>query len=328
MKRVFHLPLVALVITMAFSLTSCTPEPIAGFTADKTTITEGETVQYTDLSSNDPTVWLWEFPGGTPSISQLQNPIVTYNNEGTYSVALEVRNKGGGNIMSIDNYITVEPAATDLTFINTTYTDIEIEVNGISKTIEQDGSVTYYNLEGESVVYDAYTWATTAQGNQIGWDLYWSNRTVDLEGGEQDLELYIGSAFFFLFITNNGTRTIGPIEVDQPEGEMLTANVGLPNDGAKYRLGYYEAWDDTQVRAYWDDQPDSWTYWDANVHFTYPDEINQEVELTNEFKKSTGTDPGRVVSSTGLDKLLPATGARPSPSIKEGVTRHYATRKK
>ena len=62
----------------------------ADFAADKNSICEEEQVQFTDLSSGAPTAWEWEFPGGTPSYSNLQNPVITYNDEGIYNVTLKV----------------------------------------------------------------------------------------------------------------------------------------------------------------------------------------------------------------------------------------------
>ena len=141
-----HFPLIAIMVSLTIFCISCTPEPGAAFSADRTTVTEGEAVQFTDLSSNAPTSWLWEFSGGTPSLSQLQNPSVIYDNEGTYSVSLEVRNRGGSNLITMSNYITVLPATTDLTFTNSTYTEVLIEINGVEKTVARGEEVTYNKL--------------------------------------------------------------------------------------------------------------------------------------------------------------------------------------
>ena len=62
----------------------------ANFLADQTSIVEGESVEFTDLSSGAISIWLWEFEGGTPAISSEQNPTVTYALEGTYDVTLTI----------------------------------------------------------------------------------------------------------------------------------------------------------------------------------------------------------------------------------------------
>lgn len=63
----------------------CTP--VAGFNYNKTYLCEGEQVSFIDNSFNaTPTSWDWTFFGGTPSTSNIQNPIITYNTKGIYSV--------------------------------------------------------------------------------------------------------------------------------------------------------------------------------------------------------------------------------------------------
>lgn len=81
--------------------------PVAGFSANNTTVQVGGTVQFTDLSSNSPTSWAWTFNGGTPSSSSVQNPAVTYNTPGVYTVSLTAANAYGNNTNTKTNYITV-----------------------------------------------------------------------------------------------------------------------------------------------------------------------------------------------------------------------------
>src|SRR6185295_11760888 len=59
-------------------------------------------------SLNNPTSWLWEFPGGNPSTSTDQNPMnICYNTPGTYDVTLITTNAGGSDTLTLSNYITV-----------------------------------------------------------------------------------------------------------------------------------------------------------------------------------------------------------------------------
>jgi PKD repeat protein len=81
--------------------------PVADFTADNTTINQGGTVNFTDLSSNSPTSWSWTFDGGTPGTSALQNPQVTYNSPGNYTVSLTATNASGSDTETKTDYITV-----------------------------------------------------------------------------------------------------------------------------------------------------------------------------------------------------------------------------
>jgi len=54
-------------------------------------------VQYTSTSSGNITGYNWSFPGGTPSTSTAQNPVVTYTAGGTYSATLTVTDAVGSN---------------------------------------------------------------------------------------------------------------------------------------------------------------------------------------------------------------------------------------
>ncbi len=81
--------------------------PVANFVGVPTTVVVGNTVSFTDLSSNNPTSWSWSFSGGTPSTSSAQNPTITYNTVGTYSVTLTATNSQGSNPITKTNYITV-----------------------------------------------------------------------------------------------------------------------------------------------------------------------------------------------------------------------------
>jgi PKD repeat protein len=81
--------------------------PVADFSASSTIIYAGDTVDFTDLSTNTPTSWAWTFTGGTPSSDTTQNPSVVYNTIGTYAVDLTATNAGGSGSVSKPNYITV-----------------------------------------------------------------------------------------------------------------------------------------------------------------------------------------------------------------------------
>jgi PKD repeat protein len=83
------------------------PAPVANFSGSPTTIDEGQSVAFTDLSTNNPTSWLWTFVGGTPSSSTVKNPTITYNTAGTYTVELIATNLGGSDTETKVNYITV-----------------------------------------------------------------------------------------------------------------------------------------------------------------------------------------------------------------------------
>lgn len=84
--------------------------PIPSFTSDYSgPICVEETVQFTSTSTYGPTSFVWEFEGGIPSTSTDENPIVQYNNSGSFKVTLSVTNDYGTNQIEFNNYIVVEP---------------------------------------------------------------------------------------------------------------------------------------------------------------------------------------------------------------------------
>lgn len=78
------------------------PGQVPQFSADKTSICLGETIQFTDLSTGSPTSWLWNFGDGQTATEQ--NPLYTYSTPGVYTVSLTV---DGGPQEEKTNYVTV-----------------------------------------------------------------------------------------------------------------------------------------------------------------------------------------------------------------------------
>jgi PKD repeat protein len=86
-------------------IASVTPIPTADFSADITEACGSLTVQFTDLSTENPTSWEWDFGDG--NTSNEQSPQHTYINSGTYTVSLTVTNAGGSDIYTVSDYILV-----------------------------------------------------------------------------------------------------------------------------------------------------------------------------------------------------------------------------
>jgi PKD repeat protein len=84
-----------------------TQPPVTDFTASATSICVGQSVTFTDTSTNIPSAWTWTLPGGTPNSSTVQNPTVVYNTPGTYSVTLQAANFNGLDTKIVTNMITV-----------------------------------------------------------------------------------------------------------------------------------------------------------------------------------------------------------------------------
>ncbi|MCB0805660.1 MAG: choice-of-anchor J domain-containing protein [Bacteroidales bacterium] len=88
--------------------------PVADFTVDDATPEVGQTISFTDLSSNNPTSWNWSFNpstitfvGGTDQYSQ--NPQVTFDASGNYSVTLTATNVVGSDDETKSGYVSPAP---------------------------------------------------------------------------------------------------------------------------------------------------------------------------------------------------------------------------
>lgn len=81
--------------------------PVADFVGDKTSIFEGDSVSFTDLSTNNPKRWKWSFSGGTPNASEQQNPTIKYLKKGSFATVLNAKNTAGEDVEVKPKYITV-----------------------------------------------------------------------------------------------------------------------------------------------------------------------------------------------------------------------------
>lgn len=121
------------------------PVPVANFSAFPTSITAGQSVTFTDLSSNSPTGWSWTFNGGTPSTSNAQNPVITYNSAGNYSVTLVASNANGSSQpVTQTNIITVTASPYCSSYSNSNASDWISQVIIGSNPAYSNGASTYY----------------------------------------------------------------------------------------------------------------------------------------------------------------------------------------
>ncbi|MCF7792560.1 MAG: PKD domain-containing protein [Candidatus Cloacimonetes bacterium] len=79
----------------------------ADFEADATSVTNGTEIQFTDLSTGNPTTWEWDFDNDGIIDSTDENPAYTYPGGGTYTVSLTVSNGTDTDTETKTDYITV-----------------------------------------------------------------------------------------------------------------------------------------------------------------------------------------------------------------------------
>jgi len=86
------------------------PPLAADFEADDTSPETGQEVYFTDLSAGSIDSWSWTFTPNTVTYTQStssssQNPVVTFDTEGLYTVELTITGGGGSNTMTKVDYI-------------------------------------------------------------------------------------------------------------------------------------------------------------------------------------------------------------------------------
>jgi len=95
------------------NITVAAPQlPVADFDSNVTSGSASLSVNFTDLSTNSPTSWAWDFDNDGKVDSTDQNPTYTYAIAGNYTVNLTVTNSVGSNSTVKTDYINVSEFST------------------------------------------------------------------------------------------------------------------------------------------------------------------------------------------------------------------------
>ena len=241
--------------------------PVADFKATPTTGTAPLTVNFTDLSSNSPDSWLWDFGDGTNSTEQ--NPSHIYSIPGTYSVKLTVNGLGGSDeevktsyIVPIDNMTPTVTASPDGGLY-----DHELDVT-LSATDNVDTNPAIYYTTDDSVPTTNSTIYTTP--------IHIDNRTtlkfiaIDNAGNQAAVQtrvyrmdtVSLASYLFFKEHTISGSVD-GPL-IDYQIKMNIHRGVGTDNGSDVYLDDYSLNWPNdirfadanNNILSYWIEQSD------------------------------------------------------------------------
>jgi gliding motility-associated-like protein len=185
---------------------TCTVKPPIADFGNSRTICEGETIQFVDMSADNPTAWSWSFPGGTPSVSIWQNPVIKYSHTGIYNVSLIVNNPLGSDTITKTNYITVLPSPTV-----TVSADVSINYGDTATLVASGGG--------------PYLWSTGDTSSSI--DIHPSDTTT----------------YSVLVTSANGCSDVGYVTVNiEPCPPLFIPNAFSPNgDGENDFLQLYNS---------------------------------------------------------------------------------------
>jgi len=210
-----------------------------------------------------------------------------------------------------------EKASLTVSFTNQIFTPINILIlNYGSRTIPVGGSVDYvFDTNPGSIRVTASTSGKTDAGTQIGELVSWQY-TLNVTGQtELTYNLTLSSSMFYMYMQNTGTKDLTPIYVNYGlADQIIESDFHIPPDNIKYDIGYYKAFTNTEVRAYYSGEPASYTYWQQGVHFTLPFTQNQSVTLINPFKNGK-TTPTAIIH-IGNDALQSAGYLSAKPTVK------------
>lgn len=189
-------------------------------------------VAYTDGSfRGSPTNWEWTFEGGTPAISNLQNPTITYANPGSYSVKLKTWNATGADSITKSNFIRVfETVSTktlpyaldmeDVTKFNTeVYNKVDNTTNWTIATnagFSSPSSITmkYYGKndgQSNSILLPSVSLKGTS-APKLSFDYAYAQRSVtSLDRLQVGLSRNCGSSFTALFNKTGADIATAPV---------------------------------------------------------------------------------------------------------------------
>jgi PKD repeat protein len=117
--------------------------PVADFLDIEQIICPGTKITFKDCSyGGTPLSWKWEFEGGEPTVSSLQNATVAYNAPGVYKVKLTVTNDEGQSSIEHIGLVTVNDTVAG--FIAPDTIDFE---DAVSPFYAEDPAKTWYTFD-------------------------------------------------------------------------------------------------------------------------------------------------------------------------------------
>ncbi len=197
---------------------------LADFSASPTT---GETpleVQFTDLSTGNPTSWSWDFgDGGTDNIA---DPIYTYNTTGTYSVTLNASSQADDDTETKTDYITVTDSSSitaDFSASSTTgEAPLEVQFTDLSTGNPTTWSWNFGDGGTDNIADPTYTYNTAGTYSVT---LTASNQADDDTETKTDYITVTDSSSITADFSASSTTGEAPLEVqftDQSTGNPTT----------------------------------------------------------------------------------------------------------
>lgn len=197
----------------------------ANFNADITAICEGQTVTFHSEAVNANSVQ-WQFIGGSPEFSTELNPVVTYNNEGRYSVKLTAYNEVDSDRITKEDYIKV----VGLVIANFTSENTHADRGEIVSFTDLSENAYYWNWEFEGAIPET----STEQNPQV---TYYNAGTYPVKltvYSEDSICSDFKRTNNYIVITKSDENLMEGIEVF-PNPATSILNINVP-DGKDYKI--------------------------------------------------------------------------------------------
>lgn len=200
--------------------------PVADFIGSPTTVPVGVNVNFTDLSTNSPTSWSWNFGDGGATSTQ-QNPVRSYATPGQYTVTLTATNGSGSDTETKVNYITVTQngGGGSTTCDTLVYLDGEF-IAVINPTDEP-------NFEANLIDNDQAAVATPLA--DAGYTSGWLNFYEEVAPGDTNWSWGVTSWHANTAVPADNWITFGPITIPSDGADLSWRHTFVDTD---YRDGY------------------------------------------------------------------------------------------
>ncbi|MBN2088761.1 hypothetical protein JW964_04075 [candidate division KSB1 bacterium] len=245
--------------------------------------------------------------------------------DGSHTITAKAYDEAGNSATATVVTITVKNAF-EISFSNAVFTDILINVTGIgSRTIQPGAKETFqFASNPGQVIYSASTSGKTSQGNRVGLNMTWNEKVNVANKSSESVNLIIGPAYFYLYITNSGLSRLTPLYVNWGTVDQTQDNILVPNDNITYNIGYYKAFANTEIRMHLEQSPLSYVFWKSGTHFNFTYTNNQTLTLQNTSYLTLNKAPGNMSPFTGKQPalMLPNQPGKFN-KIPENVLNHY-----
>ncbi len=135
--------------------------PTGDFVADKQYICAGDTVHFSKNLFGNVVSFLWLFPGGTPSSSVANSPVVVYNTPGLYDAKLVVNGVASSDTITKQNYIDASlgtPVSLQEGFEGNPFPPLQWQLASQGGTWQHVDTVGGFGLSTHSAFFDNYNY--------------------------------------------------------------------------------------------------------------------------------------------------------------------------